>query len=157
MKHFIFFIAIAFAGSTSLMAQHQNHQEHRKNQEKLSQEQRTELRTKQMQLALDLSENQAKQVAQILKKYPRPARSQKKDELSTDERYEMHLKNLDQQIALQKEMKNVLNEQQYESWKKMQHPKKGRMAHQGRGPKSPQKPMHPGGVKRMSSPQQKQF
>ena len=75
MKHFIFFIAIAFAGSTSLMAQHQ---EHRKNQEKLSQEQRTELRTKQMQLALDLSENQAEQVAQILKKYPRPARSQKK-------------------------------------------------------------------------------
>jgi protein CpxP len=134
MKHFIFLFALVLSLPMTTMAQHRNHQNHEKNGEKLTTEQRINLHVKKMQLALELSENQKEQVAQILKKNPRPERLKKREGVSSDDRYKMDLKQLDHQIALQKEMKTVLSEKQFEEWKQMQQHRKAIMAHRGRRP-----------------------
>jgi len=134
MKHFIFLFALVLSLPMTTMAQHRNHQNHEKNGEQLTTEQRINFHVKKMQLALELSENQKEQVAQILKKNPRPERLKRREGVSSDDRYKMDLKQLDHQIALQKEMKTVLSEKQFEEWKQMQQHRKAIMAHIGRRP-----------------------
>ncbi|MDA7693385.1 hypothetical protein N9L50_04790 [Flavobacteriaceae bacterium] len=84
----------------------------------LTKEQRLELHTKKMQLALELSEDQTASVRAVLEKYQseRPKR-EKTNPLSSDERYEMMMKQMDTKLAIQKEMKSILNEVQYSNWK----------------------------------------
>ena len=84
----------------------------------LTKEQRLELHTKKMQLALELSEDQTASVRAVLEKYhsERPKR-EKTNPLSSDERYEMMMKQMDTKLAIQKEMKSILNEVQYSNWK----------------------------------------
>jgi hypothetical protein len=69
----------------------------------------------------------------------------------------MRLKHLDHQIAIQNEVKTVLNEEQFTAWKKMQHSKKRRRAHQGKQSKSHHKHMHSRGREEASKANKKQF
>lgn len=87
--------------------------------EVLTKKQRLELHVKEMQLALDLSENQTASVRTVLEKYQAkgPKRGEKTAQLSSDERYEMRMQRMDTQLALQKEMKSILNDAQYAQWK----------------------------------------
>jgi hypothetical protein len=87
--------------------------------EALTKKQRLELHVKEMQLALDLSENQMASVRTLLEKYQAkgPKRGEKTAQLSSDERYEMRMQRMDTQLALQKEMKSILNDAQYAQWK----------------------------------------
>lgn len=95
--------------------------------EKLSLEQRTELRIKQMTLALDLTPTQANQIKPLIaeqvkerkemrKKHKELRKSDKKP--TADERYAMKMAKLDKQIAFKNKMKQVLNEKQYEKFEK---------------------------------------
>ena len=114
--------------------------------EALTKKQRLELHVKKMQLALDLSENQMASVRTVLEKHQaeRPKRGEKTTQLSTDERYEMTMQRMDTQLAIQKEMKSILNDTQYAQWKermlrkrmaeRSHHKPKGMHRNEGRNP-----------------------
>ena len=100
----------------------------------LSPEQRASLQSKKMVLALDLDAGQQKQVESLLKDrfetrskmrdaHRESARDSSK-RLSPEERYTLMNTRLDQEIAFQKEMKNILNESQFDRWKKSRRWKK---------------------------------
>lgn len=114
--------------------------------EALIKKQRLELHVKEMQLALDLSENQTASVRTVLEKHQaeRPKRGEKTTQLSSDERYEMRMQRMDTQLAIQKEMKSILNDTQYAQWKermprkrmaeRSRHKPKGMHRNEGRNP-----------------------
>jgi methionyl-tRNA formyltransferase len=148
MRHLIFFFALALPLIGTAQRLHQN--------KELSQEERITLHVKKMQLALDLTEEQSRLLTEIFKKINAP-NLQKKQDISSEEHYQMRLKHLDHQIAIQNEVKTVLNEEQFTAWKKMQHSKKRRMAHQGKQSKSHHKHMHSRGREEASKANKKQF
>lgn len=148
MRHLIFFFALALPLIGTAQRFHQN--------KELSQEERITLHVKKMQLALDLTEEQSRLLTEIFKKINAP-NLKKKQDISSEEHYQMRLKHLDHQIAVQNEVKTVLNEEQFAAWKKMQHSKKRRMAHQGKQSKSHHKHMHSRGREEASKANKKQF
>lgn len=94
----------------------------------LTTEQQTDLALKKMTLALDLSEKQQKEIKPILEKQlsERKEAMEKRKEMrangtkpTADERYEMQAKRLDDQIGMKKNMKRILNEEQFEKFEKM--------------------------------------
>ena len=108
-------------------------QEQRSEVDKLSAEQIATLRTKKMTLALDLNEKQQAQVHQInleraksLKERREDfrARDQKEEKPASVKSNERQDARLDKQIELQKKMKEILSEQQFEKWQKMKDRKK---------------------------------
>lgn len=123
----IVFVAI-FAVSLSVEAQQRNKREF----EKLTPEQRIELAIKKMTLKLDLTPNQISQIKPLLAKRAEERKIIKKKhkelkengkKLTADERFELKNKKLDTMIAFKNEMKQILNEQQFEKFEKMAHRK----------------------------------
>ena len=108
MKKFIILFALTFPLLAS--AQRPDYME---NQERLSAEQRATLHAKKLQLALELSETQTQRLVEIFKKNQSQNHPRKKEERSSETRYKMQLDQLDRQIAIQKEVKTVLNEEQF--------------------------------------------
>ena len=116
--------------------------------EDLSPEQRASLQSKKMVLALDLDAGQQKQVESLLKdrfatraKMNDAHRETARDSsrrLSPEERYALMNTRLEQEIAFQQEMKNILNESQFDQWikrrrgKKQGHQKWGKEDRQGK-------------------------
>jgi len=97
--------------------------EMRKNFQSLTPEQRAELKSKKITLALDLSEKQQKEVKQLFMKEARERDVSKKEgksrkDLSDTERFERKNQMLENRIAHKKEMKSILNEAQYTKWGK---------------------------------------
>jgi len=91
-------------------------------------EQRAELKVKQLTLALDLSNKQQKEMQKLLldqnkdreqfiKSLKANAASGKKP--SADERFAMQTKRLDAQIAMQREVRKVLTEDQFSKYEEM--------------------------------------
>ena len=120
MKKIILVLSLAFISFNSY-AQH-----HKKQMaEKMNPEQRTELRIKQLTLALDLSEPQAKKVRKALEEF----KTEMKDK--QDRSYDQRAENLDRQIAFQRTMKNILSDEQFELFRKLkaQQGKRKRMAY----------------------------
>ncbi len=112
--------------------------------DKFTAEQRSELQTKKLTLALDLSESQQEQMQELLlkKEQDRDSRMAERKEtkeeensekLSSDKRYEKMNARLDAQIAHKKEIKNILSTEQFEKWEKLVHHKKHRAKHNERG------------------------
>ena len=117
------------------MAQGNPHRgEIHKTDKELTPEQRAILQSKKMVLALDLDAQQQKRVESLLKeqfetraKIRGARREVSRDSSkrpSPEERYARMNAHLDQEIAFQNEMKNILNESQFEQWKKRHHAKK---------------------------------
>ncbi|SDE90790.1 hypothetical protein [Cellulophaga baltica] len=90
------------------------------------------LSTKKMTLALDLTESQQAKVyvlelehaTQRLEKMEARKKARENGttkNLSSDQRYEMQSKMLDQRIEQKKKMKSVLTKEQFEKWEKMAH------------------------------------
>lgn len=105
--------------------------------ERLTPEQRVELHLKKMTLDLDLNEKQQAEVKKLLteqsKKHEQVKAAVKalKEEgikPTADERYEMQSKRLDDEIAMQKEMKKILTAEQFEKFKKMREERKEKVA-----------------------------
>ena len=93
----------------------------------LTPEQVAELQTKKMTLGLELTEAQQKEVYNLKKDQAIIRESKRKEMMALREKgekpinknsFERRNSRLDAQLAHQKEMKNILNEGQYETWKK---------------------------------------
>lgn len=102
--------------------------------EDLSAEQIATLHTKKMALALDLTNDQVKKVQKINLENAeqrkahiaeRKANRENADAKrpTAEERYEFENARLDRQLAVQKQMQDILSDEQYQKWKKMSHRK----------------------------------
>jgi len=116
MKHLIFLFALALPWIG--IAQHPQHKK------ELTQEERLTLHVKKMQLDLDLTEEQTKQLTKILRNNVPPQPPKKQEGISSKGHYKMQLNKLDHQIAIQNELKAILTESQFAAWKEMQRSRK---------------------------------
>lgn len=131
----VLMICIAFTA----MAQ-PNHKKQQKPQKpNFTIEQEATLAVKKLTLALDLSSSQQEKMYPLLsesiskKKAMMEARKEnkgKRPNLSSDELYAKMVEKLDNQIAFQGKVKNILKSDQYEKWQRI----KAKM-HRGDGPK----------------------
>ena len=103
-----------------------------KNKKRLTTEQLTILKVKKMTLELELSEIQQNKLTPVIKELisERSAQLDKKRELKNDvkkinpnERYQMANKILDRKIMFQKEMRTILNEEQFKKFKTLEKKK----------------------------------
>lgn len=106
----------------------------------LTAEQMATLQTKHMTLALDLSQAQQDKLytlnleqAEFRKERREEMQALKESgerpKLSADEKFEKENARLERQIAFQGKMKDILNEEQFETWKKMRMQSKKRAMH----------------------------
>lgn len=116
-------LAVAMMAAVTVSAQ-----ESKMMHEPLKPEQRAELRAKEMTLELSLTEKQQKEVKSLFLeqskkaeqfKVQRKANTEKRKAITADERFTMRSKMLDEKIAMQKEMKKILNAEQFSKWEKM--------------------------------------
>jgi hypothetical protein len=132
MKNVKTLVAVALLTSAVAFAQKDGHRGQRGEFHKdLSVEQLATLQTKKMTLALDLSEKQQQEIlefnianvefrkAKLAERETRRA-SEERSRPSADERYAMENAKLDHMIAQQQELKKILNDEQFDQWKKMQ-------------------------------------
>ena len=107
-----------------------------KNKKRLTTEQLTTLKVKKMTLELELSEIQQNKLTPVIKELisERSAQLEKKRELKNDvkkinpnERYQMANKILDRKIMFQKEMRTILNEEQFKKFKTLEKKRNEKM------------------------------
>lgn len=141
----IFFAVILLAVFT-LQAQERTYQKRNPDLQKqemasLNPEQRAELHTKNMVLALDLSEAQQKKVEKLnesweAKRAKMKLTKEERESLSQEERFEHKNARLDEKIAYKREMKQILTDEQYSKFEKMREQKArqgNRKAPKGKG------------------------
>lgn len=123
---------------SSLLSFGQHEGKQKKMLKDFSPEQTAILKTKKMALALDLNESQQKQMLELNKKWAEvrtkkraEMKSLNKEEMSSTEKFNHMNAMLDTKLAHQNELKKVLNEEQYKTWKqassKMQYKLKKRV------------------------------
>lgn len=102
-------------------------------------EQQTTLDVKKMTLALDLSSSQQEKMRPVLlemntkKQAAMAERGKNKNTLSTDELYSKMIAKLDDQIAFQQKIKDILKKDQYAQWKEYRSQKhKAEMQQKGK-------------------------
>ena len=123
MKNIASILTLMFLFTFTIQAQKK-----RGYKQQLTINQQTSLKVKQMTLALDLSDKQQQQVTPLLRaaiafrqaamEKRKEARKQKK-RLSSDEIYAIKSQVLDNKISMKRSMKDILNETQFKTFKKM--------------------------------------
>ena len=117
----------------------------------LSTEQQAILKTKKMALHLDLNDTQMKQMMEVNKKWAierekkmAEFKAENTETLSPTDKFNRMNSKLDSQLAFQKEVKKILNDDQYELWKKSAR-HKTQLSRERRGPhhQKSEKPMKP--------------
>ena len=97
----------------------------RNEMEQFTPEQQSQLMLKNMTLELDLNDSQQKEMSAIISdkmakkeahKAEMKAMKEKGVKPTNDERFAMHMKMLDEQIATKKRMEKILNAKQFEKW-----------------------------------------
>lgn len=125
-------ITIILTSSVVLFAEGQRKGQ-RWNQDKMTSKQKATLMVKKMTLALDLSDTQQKKIQPLLLQQIQQKESirekmwenrGKRDQVSSQERFERANKRLDDQIAFHKAMKSVLNDEQFDEFQKMSKKKR---------------------------------
>ena len=93
-------------------------------------EQRAELHTKKMTLALDLNDSQQKKVKQVFLDMAKnkPARSNMK-EMTDQQKFEAKNAMLDRRIAMKRQLKEILTEEQLTKWEKSLQSRRGHSKH----------------------------
>ena len=141
-------LVVLMAGITAIAQKPERERGHRGDMKDMSPEQIATLQTKQMTLALDLTDAQQKEI-QSLNLQNAVKRSEKMNEmkarkesgeakkLTSEERYAMKTALLDHQIAQKEKMKKILNKEQYMKWEKMKENREGHR--KGRGMKDNEK------------------
>lgn len=129
----IFIVLVTFTISA------QDQKPHKRSHQEYTPEQRAELQTKRMTLALDLTPDQQKKVQQLYLENAknRPAKAANTPGLSKNKSYAEMNSRLDRQIATKQKMKEILTETQYAKWEsnyQNHHKKHGNKS--GRGNKS---------------------
>lgn len=123
---------VLLSGFIATAQKGEGHKRHGNAMKDMTPEQVATLQTKKMTLALDLSEAQQEQMQQLnlenakLRKTKMEERNAQKKEgksekPSSEERFEMHSERLDHKLAQQERVKQILTEEQFDQWKKMQH------------------------------------
>ena len=107
--------------------------------EKLSQEQRNELHLKKLTLELGLNQAQQKEIGRIIQEQAakreaamaeRKANKEKDIKLSTDQRYAVANKKLDEEIAVKEKVKQILTPEQFKKWEELKKERKEKMREQ---------------------------
>ncbi len=133
MKRLAIVLILLTCATSFAQKHHDEKREYRKEMRKdrldLSPEQVAELTWKKLTLVLDLNEGQQKDVRQIsLKqaKLRKEAHQKRKNEkkLSEEDRFKARIARLDNKIVHKKQMKSILNEDQYKKWEKINIQKK---------------------------------
>lgn len=137
----IFLIALAFV-TIQVSAQNQGERKGDRMND-FTPEEMAQLQTKKMTLALDLTDAQQKQVEKLQlenakeRQALRETRQLKKKDgtgkPNKEERLAMMNERLDKQIEMKEKMKQILNEDQFEKWKKMQGRKGKKFAKNNKG------------------------
>lgn len=133
MKNVIL-LGLLMMGFIGLAQNERGEHRQREHLKELSPEQMATLQTKRMTLALDLTVAQQKQMQKVNleEATSRVAKMQEmKDKRqdgemtkpTSEERYAMQTERLDQRIAQKSQMKQLLSQEQFEKWEKMQHRK----------------------------------
>jgi len=106
-----------------------------------SPEQQAILKTKKMALDFELNETQQNQMLELNKQWMAEREKNmaaRKDlnpeEMSATDRFNMMNSKLDAQLSHQKQMKKVLNSEQYEMWKRSVKMKEGQRSYRKQGP-----------------------
>ena len=124
MKKIITIILLVFAFTLTAQAQKGKR---KMRAEKLSTEQQTILAVKKMTLSLDLTASQQNELKPLVAKkisdrkahYKKMKATQKeRKKLSANERFAKVNERLDNQIAMKRKMKNILNKEQFEKFEK---------------------------------------
>lgn len=128
-------VMVLLLTSLGAMAQKGDGQRARKSPKMdMTAEQMATLQTQKMTLALDLTKAQQEKIMQIHLDEA-TSRKEKWDEMkakresgewqkpTSEERFQMENARLEHQIAIQAKMKDILNDEQYQTWKKMKKQK----------------------------------
>lgn len=133
MKKTASILALVFVFTVTAKAQKKDRRTQR---EKLTVDQQAILAVKKMTLTLELTKAQQQEIQPILARQISSKRAEfekvktmreSKRELTADERFAYQNQRLDQQIAYQKEMKSILNDKQYEKFRKQIETQKRKM------------------------------
>ncbi|AFL81166.1 hypothetical protein Aeqsu_1685 [Aequorivita sublithincola DSM 14238] len=117
-KVLIIFMALA---TFAVNAQNKNSEKRENRKElkaNLTPEQKADLKTKKMTLALDLNTSQQQKLKQLILKTEndKTETRQNRKEMTSLQKYETKSAGLDRQIALKKEMKEILTTEQLTKW-----------------------------------------
>jgi len=126
----IVIVLMIFAGVTAIAQK--GERGNRERMKSFTPEQTASLQTKKATLALDLSDSQQVQMKALLldnakmrqsKMEDRKAKKESDDSKkpSSEERYAVANERLDHQIAQKAKLKNILSDEQFAKWEKMQH------------------------------------
>jgi len=125
MKTIVRILVLFFAFTLSMQAQKK---QHHKKLEKLSVDQKANLMVKKLTLKLDLSQKQQQNLKPLLVKKLSERKALKemkkktkksKTKLSANERYAIMNSRLEKQIAFKKELKQILNKEQFEKFENL--------------------------------------
>jgi len=134
-------IALLMAGTT-IFAQERNRKHQGNEMEQFTPEQQSQLMLKKMTLDLDLNESQQKEMSAIISekmakkeamKAEMKAKKEKGVKPTNDERFAMHMKMLDEQIATKKRVEKILNAKQFEKWSSLKENHKGNRPGKNKG------------------------
>ncbi len=129
----LFVLALLLVGTT-IIAQERNRKHQGNEMEQFTPEQKSQLMLKKMTLELDLTEAQQKEMSAIISdnvakkeahKTEMKAKKEKGVKPTNDERFAMHMKMLDEQIAAKKSMQKILNAKQFDKWTSLKEDHKG--------------------------------
>lgn len=111
-------VSVAITAQNTPTTQREAKKEFRKN---LSPEQRAELIAKKMTLKLNLTDIQQKKVQKVFQEFEtnRPEKLGEGKGMTPDQKFETRKTNLDNQIALNRKMKEILEAEQFEKWEKI--------------------------------------
>ena len=136
----LIYIALALVTATSWSQPgSEHHHDRRQMKEKMAEltpEQMADLRTKEMTLKLNLTEQQQEQVyginlAQIEARKQQKENGKKPEEMTSDELYQFRATQLDQRIAAKEQLQSVLTEEQFAKIEEMDKRRRGQRAKRG--------------------------
>jgi protein CpxP len=137
----LFVIALLMVGTT-IFAQERNRKHQVDKMEPFTPEQQSQLMLKKMTLDLDLNDSQQKEMSVIISekmakkeamKSEMKAKKEKGVKPTNDERFAMHMKMLDEQIATKKRVEKILNAKQFEKWSSLKENHKGNRPGKNKG------------------------
>jgi len=126
-------LALLLVGTT-IIAQERNRKHQGNEMEQFTPQQKSQLMLKKMTLELDLNDSQQKEMSAIISdnvakkeahKGEMKAMKEKGVKPTNDERFAMHMKMLDEQIAAKKSMQKILNAKQFDKWTSLKEEHKG--------------------------------
>ncbi len=132
-KVLIIFMALATFAVTAQNKNSERKENRKEMKANLTPEQRADLKVKEMTLALDLNATQQQKVKQIILKAEndRPATRPNRGEMTDAQKYEAKSAMLDRRIAMKKEMKEILTEEQMAKWELQQRHRGGKLKAKG--------------------------